>query len=96
MLPIIICLIFLFLGYFQPKKMGWLFLTTAPIGAYLTNWIILDDVLFPLRFNQLIFSVAIGILLNKNIYERLTQVLPKIHGVVLISFFYFGIYYWTY
>lgn len=88
MLPLSICFFCLFLGYFYPRKVGWLFLVFTPVGANLTNWIILDHLYLPLRFNQLAFSVSIGLLLNKSNRERLFQMLPHIRGLKIIALFF--------
>lgn len=68
--------------------MGWLFFVVAPVGAYATNWIIYEHLYLPLRFNQLAFSVSIGLLLNKSNCKRLLGILPQIRGLsVMVLFF---------
>ena len=89
MAPLLVCLLGVLLGYLQPRKMGWLILIAAPICVYLTNWIVIDHMYITLRFNQVLFSVSMGLLLNKKIFKRLIRVLPKIRGLVAIAAFFF-------
>lgn len=87
MIALFICFLLLAIGYYRPQTIGWIFLLSAPFLASVSNLIFVNDASFPLRFNQAIFAVAIGVSCAPQNRSRLIDVLKRVGSLWLIVIF---------
>jgi len=75
------------LGFLFPRFLGWVFLAISPIFIDLGNLIILNDPIFPLRFQQLVFAISLGAALSKLSPKNIVATISKSRAIFVFILF---------
>ena len=87
MKPILICMLLVAIGFRWPKVVGWSILGGIFFFISIGNLVVLPDVVFPLRVQQIICAVAFGVALNSRSHSVLRQ-LWKIKPLIYLVIFF--------
>lgn len=75
MISIFICIFIFILGYIKPKTTGWTLLSLSPLLIGINNLIFYTDILFPLRWEQILFAGSIGVMFSKKYFSRIKSII---------------------
>lgn len=87
MISIIIIMFCFILGYKKPKSIGWILLSISPILVGIGNLVIYNDIILPVRWEQVMFACSLGIAFSYQYRKRLVDVLFNVWPVFLLCIF---------
>jgi hypothetical protein len=84
MVAIFICFVIFIFGYLKPRIIGWILLSLSPLLVGISNLIFYTDILFPLRWEQIIFAGSFGIAFSKHYFHRIKYIIFNIWPIFIL------------
>lgn len=84
MITIFICFVIFIFGYLKPRIIGWILLSLSPLLVGISNLIFYTDILFPLRWEQIIFAGSFGIAFSKHYFHRIKYIIFNIWPIFIL------------
>lgn len=84
MISVFISIVICILGYMKPKTIGWILLSLSPLLIGINNLIFYKDILFPLRWEQIIFAGSLGIVFSQHYYHRIKYIILNIWPIFIL------------